>query len=140
MKLNFNLIVFWGIFTLLFFFSTSAKTQQGDLKNAEIHKQSGLTYFSKGQYELAIEEFSRAIEINHKYAVVFLERGKAFSKKGDFDRAIGDCDKAIELNPKYSDAYYTRALAWADKVYTGCFLNYWTRLVEVRWHFSTALA
>ena len=73
---------------------------------------AGLTHYSKGEYNKAMERFSRAIELNPQLSVAYNNRGSAYAKKGEYDRAIQDYDRAIELDPSDADAYYNRGLAY----------------------------
>ncbi|MCU4139364.1 MAG: hypothetical protein MW690_001296 [Methanophagales archaeon] len=51
------------------------------------------------EYEQAIEDFSKAIELNPNYAGAYYNRGIAYAKLNQHERAIEDYNKAIELNP-----------------------------------------
>ena len=77
---------------------------------------AGLTHYSTGEYNKAMERFSRVIELNPQLSVAYNNRGSAYAKKGEYDRAIQDYDRAIELDPSDADAYYNRGLAY---MYTG---------------------
>ena len=65
----------------------------------------GAAYIDKGDFDRAIEDCNKAIELKPDYAEVYYNRGLTYGIKGDFDRTIKDCNKAIELNPKFSLAY-----------------------------------
>jgi len=52
----------------------------------------------------AIADYSKAIELDPKFAPAYNARGITYAKKGDPDRAIADFDNAIELDPKYTVA------------------------------------
>ena len=63
----------------------------------------------RGQYSDAIEDFTKAIEINPEYTEVYAIRGLIYSGQGEYDHAIEDFTKAIEINSEYADAYCARA-------------------------------
>ena len=67
---------------------------------------------AEGRLDKAIEDYTKAIELNPQHANAYHNRGLAWSKKGDRDKAIEDYNKAIELNPQYADAYNNRGNAW----------------------------
>ncbi len=75
----------------------------------------GVVYFEKGQYDDAISDYTKALEINPRYAVAFNNRGNAYQGKGQYDQAISDYNKALEINPRFALAYYNRGLAYARK-------------------------
>ena len=66
----------------------------------------------KGEVDKAIEGYTKAIELNPKFAQAYYQRGLAYARKGEVDKAIEDYTKAIELDPDNSDAYYNRGGAW----------------------------
>ena len=65
---------------------------------AEAHHQRGLIHLKKGEYDKAIENFSKAIEINPKYAEAYNNRGLAYEKLGDTQNSIADYSKAVEFS------------------------------------------
>ena len=79
------------------------------------HYNQGVKYQQQGQLDLAIKEYTQAIEIDPKLPQAYLNRGNAYIAQGDYDRAIADCHKAIALNPKFAEAYHNRGLAYALK-------------------------
>ena len=58
---------------------------------------SGTGYLLNGEYEIAIQEFGKAIEIYPAYVQAYGTRGFTYSYMGQYQRAIEDYDKAIEL-------------------------------------------
>lgn len=65
----------------------------------------------KEEYDRAIADCNRAVEIDPNSAKAFYGRGNAWLEKGDNDRAIVDYNLAINLDPNYSDAYDGRGIA-----------------------------
>ncbi|RKY13529.1 MAG: hypothetical protein DRP82_05285, partial [Planctomycetota bacterium] len=75
----------------------------------------GTVWAEKGDFDRAIEDYDRAIELNPKLAEAYYNRGNAWAMKGEYDRAIEDWTKVIELDPKFALAYTNRGLAWDEK-------------------------
>ena len=50
----------------------------------------GIAWWRKGEYDRAIEDYGRAIEIDPKDAVACLNRGLAYWGKGEHDRVEDD--------------------------------------------------
>ncbi|KJU83981.1 TPR domain protein [Candidatus Magnetobacterium bavaricum] len=75
----------------------------------------GLDWHKKGDYDMAIADFTKVIEITPRHAEAYTARGTAWRKKKDFDRAIADYNKSVDINPRYSLAYYGLWLAWNKK-------------------------
>lgn len=62
----------------------------------------GYALFSVGQYAKAIDAFSRAIDLNPRFAEAYLHRGNARKMSGDSKAAVDDFKTAIQLNKKLS--------------------------------------
>ena len=76
---------------------------------------NGEAYVSDHDYDRAITDYTKAIELDRKDALAYLNRGSAYYKKQDYDRAIADYTKAIKIDPKAADAYYGRGFAYKAK-------------------------
>lgn len=63
---------------------------------------------ARGEFDLAVNDYSKAIELNPKDTSVYMNRGLAHYNKKNYDLATADYDKAIELSPKDSMLYFNR--------------------------------
>lgn len=94
--------------------SPSAKTETKSsptplVSDYRPYEERADVYVQKGEYDLAILEYNRAIDINSKEASLYVKRGFAFFNKKNFDLALADYNKAIEIDPKEAKAYFYRA-------------------------------
>ncbi len=64
--------------------------------------------FVKGEYDLAVVNYSKAIDLNPKESSIYLSRGLVYYNRKFYDLAISDYGKVIEINPKEMMAYYYR--------------------------------
>lgn len=80
---------------------------------AKDHNQQGVTYSEQGQYDLAILEFNKALEIAPGFPEAYNNRGITYSKKDQFDSAISDFSKALDIDPKDTKVLYNRGLTYA---------------------------
>jgi len=70
--------------------------------------EEGLKYSNKGEYDKAIETFSRAIGISRRYSIAYSCRGIAYMEKGDYIKAMSDFNKSIEIDPDIAIYYQQR--------------------------------
>lgn len=70
--------------------------------------------FGQGEYETAIEDFTRAIEIDPEYALAYSRRGLTYYDLGEYEQAIADYTRAIELDPKDIFYYTDRGNAYRE--------------------------
>jgi tetratricopeptide (TPR) repeat protein len=68
---------------------------------------------SKGDFDGAIAQYTRALEIDPKMAAVYNNRGNARASKQDQVGAIADYSDALKLDPAFSEAYANRGLSRA---------------------------
>jgi Tfp pilus assembly protein PilF len=66
----------------------------------------------KHERQKAIDDYSRAIQLEPKNRFNYLLRGHVWSRQGDHDRVIADFDEAIRLTPDEASAYVARAIEW----------------------------
>jgi tetratricopeptide (TPR) repeat protein len=78
------------------------------------HYCLGLAFYAQDNYDLAITNLDKAIELDATSPGVYFLRGSIYDKQGKEDLAIADYTKAIELDPKHMDAYIGRGNAFAD--------------------------
>jgi len=85
----------------------------------------------KGDYNGAISDYTKAIEIYPNNASAYYNRGSAKADLKDFKGAISDYTKAIEINPNDSDAYFNRADSkYQLKDYYGAISDF-TKAIEI---------
>jgi tetratricopeptide (TPR) repeat protein len=85
-------------------------------------KQEALTSFErgkdsyeKGDYDLAIKDFTESIELDPNLAWAYNNRGISYYEKEEYDLALNDFTEAIRLDPKYALAYNNRGNAFHRK-------------------------
>jgi protein O-mannosyl-transferase len=83
--------------------------------SAEAYNNRGLDVAAKGQQEIAIREFSKAIELKPHYAEAYSNLGSAYAAQDRIDQAISAYGKAIELDPKLAPAYNNRCGAYNEQ-------------------------
>lgn len=83
------------------------------IKQATEYKEEGTTLFKEGKYELALEKYRQAAEVdefNRSFnAAVYMNIGTCLSKMGKHKEAIRELTKSIDCNPNYAKAYLKRS-------------------------------
>ena len=77
--------------------------------------QRGIAHGELGNYDAAIADYTKAIEISPNLSQAYNNRGNAYDDLKNYDAAISDFTKAIEINPNLSVAYGNRELARKKK-------------------------
>ena len=70
-------------------------------------------YFASREYDEAIKEYTRAIELKPDFAEAYNNRAYAFYSKHDgTGDPMSDLNRALELRPKFAHAYNTRGCVY----------------------------
>jgi len=77
----------------------------------EGYLDKGDEYYDNEEFEKAIEYFSKAIDLDSKYAKAFIYRGNAKCRLNELKSAILDFNKAIDFNPNNAIAFNNRGNA-----------------------------
>ncbi|WP_236840840.1 tetratricopeptide repeat protein [Bradyrhizobium sp. CCGE-LA001] len=90
----------------------TALINSGDAKPSALalaYNNRGNAYTATAEYDRAISDFGRAIEIASDYVKPLNNRGVAHLRMGAYDEAIKDFGGAIRLDPGYGSAFANRA-------------------------------
>ena len=91
----------------------------------------GIEEMRRGNYDEAIANYSKAIDLEPKSALAYALRGDAHVFRGNLDQAIVDSTKAIEIDPRFSPAYIVRGLANRDKGNLDQAIVDYTKAIEI---------
>ena len=81
-----------------------------EAKTALFYYKQGNEKIKLGDYQGAIADFSKSIELNPNVFPSYFSRGVAKLELGDYPGSIEDFNKAIELNPNLFQAYKNRGI------------------------------
>lgn len=79
------------------------------MSDYKYYLDNGIFNFQNGDFEPAIENINKSLELKNDWAVPYFFRGAAYQALEDFDEAMMDYTKALSLDDKMTDAYYNRA-------------------------------
>ena len=88
-------------------------------ESAAFSNNRGLEYHNNGEYDRAIEYFSRAISLNPKDANLYINRGDAYNGKNEYDLAIGDYKEALIAAENSADIndIFAITMNYANRIY-----------------------
>ncbi|MFA6246940.1 MAG: tetratricopeptide repeat protein, partial [Mucilaginibacter sp.] len=80
-------------------------------QTAENFMQSGNAKAGAKNYNAAIADFTKAIQLEPKNGRAYFYRANAYNDQKEYMMAVQDYDRAIELDPKNPFAYFYRGNA-----------------------------
>jgi tetratricopeptide (TPR) repeat protein len=83
--------------------------------SSEAYYNQGIMEYEEGQYELSIENFKKAIEIDDAVFDYHYNLGLAYIKTEDYDSAIKSFNQGASINAKDTDLYVNLGLAFYSK-------------------------
>ncbi len=72
---------------------------------ARSHTELGAAYFQQNKFEIALDEFNRAVEIDPAYAQAYNGLGLVYAALGEDAKADANFKKAIEVQPGNSESH-----------------------------------
>lgn len=98
-----------GILIVSILLSTNVEGQ-----SAKRHYKAGSDFIESKKFEFAIEEFTKAVNIDPGYTKAYIERGKLYDKLGNKEAAIEDFSKATVFKPKDEELFYYLGRCYND--------------------------
>ena len=81
-------------------------------RDAYYYYSQGYKYYQEKNYKLAIECYTKSVDIDDKNADVYFARALAYDWFGEKELAIADYTSAIEYDYKWASAYYNRGMIY----------------------------
>ncbi len=76
------------------------------------HRHFGNTNSDLAEYEFAVADFTRAIELDPEYVTAYYNRGVLYWRElRNAYRSIRDLTRVLELKPTWAEALFNRAMA-----------------------------
>lgn len=74
------------------------------------HNSRGNYHFQNENFNLAFQDYQRALAIKPDYPMALTNRGNIYKLNGDLDMALADFNKALELSPANPEAYTNKGV------------------------------
>jgi len=104
------LVVYLGAFL-----ATSAQAEDRSAIDVVALVERAHRHWSKGEYQLAIERFTAALNLAPQSSELLACRGACYLQLADWDRALVDLNQAIGLRPKDAALFDLRSKCWIGK-------------------------
>jgi tetratricopeptide (TPR) repeat protein len=78
------------------------------------HFRKGNEFAQAGDFEMAIQEYTEALDQNPDHVSVLVNLGVAYYSTGQLEQAVAQYEKAIELAPEDADVYSNLAAAYVQ--------------------------
>ena len=102
------------------------------------YPQCFLAYNNRGSlfdkqelYDRAIDDYSKAIELNPDYAKAYNNRGFDYDNQHLYDKAIADYAKALEIDPNFTKAYNNLEIAFLKQGLYDRVISDYTKTIKI---------
>ena len=82
--------------------------------HAAAYYNLGIAYWTIGQKEKSMENYSLAIATNLQYAEAYYGRGVCYYYLNEPEKAMADYTAALKINPNLESVYYNRGITYAN--------------------------
>ncbi len=90
----------------------AAETNPEKITDAQTCNNRAIISATKGQYESAILDFTRALEKNPEYAEAYFNRALVHAAIGHEQQAVSDFTEAIRQKPRFTESYTNRGFIY----------------------------
>ncbi len=87
--------------------------QLGLTQDPTVYLNRGQAYFRLDMYDLAEQDFLRALELDPENPAVHFNLGTLYLQTGDEEKAVEHLTRTLELDEGFAAAYFNRAMALA---------------------------
>jgi tetratricopeptide (TPR) repeat protein len=94
---------------LILFLMLSVISLISNAQNARQYYKAGLTFATGAHYQDAVDQFTKAINLDPEYAQAYSERARAYEAMGNLADAVTDLKRAITFEPNEAELYYHTA-------------------------------
>jgi tetratricopeptide (TPR) repeat protein len=99
----------------------------------------GILAAKEGNYDLAIENFQRALQIDSEHSIALQNLGSAYRQKKDWPQAKSALERALALNPDDAEANYGLGIVYAQLNDTDRAYDYLQKAIILRPAYPEAL-
>jgi len=114
-------------------FSEMDNLEHANSKNvlAQLAYEDGMAYMQEKEYDMAIKKFTKAIELDPKFAFAWDNLGICYRKTNQYEDAIKAYEKSLEINPKGKMPLINIAVTYNLKKEFKQAIKYYARYIEL---------
>lgn len=120
--------------------NSNAQVQQPPLSTALEYERRADHHQFNHEYEAALEDYTKAIELDPKMAEAYLQRGNIYGdlpkERGGEERAMADYTRCLEIDPNNASARWNRATGEGNSGKPNEAIADWTAFIEGDTDFS----
>jgi tetratricopeptide (TPR) repeat protein len=83
-------------------------------KLTDAYYNRGCVYLELCEYDKAVEDFNKVIELDPKHPTVYSKLGRICYEKGDYNQAMDYFNKAVKVYPTSDVVYYDRGALYTE--------------------------
>lgn len=103
----------------------------GASSEINLYNSRGYQSFEKGQYDLAIADYNRALAIDSNDTLVLANRANAYVAQSKLNEAVADFKKVLGIDPKDYKVCHDLGLTYADMRDYDNALTYFNKVLEI---------
>ena len=92
---------------------------------------AGVARMQTGNYEMAVEHFTKALNLKFSPAMTHCFRATAYGELKQYDKGINDYNATLEISPDACEVYYRRGLLYLSKKEPDMALEDLTRSIKL---------
>ncbi len=112
--------------------------QSGSERRAEKFYNQGLKKSQNKQYQKAIAEYTKAINIDSQFIDAYLKRCEMYYKLGNHQGILDDCYQIIKINPFIAKAFYYQGRARYSLGYVQGAIDSYSEAIRQEPHYAQA--
>ena len=87
-----------------------AEPARRNLKKASVYINRGVLYNDLKKWDLALDDYNRAIEIDPQNTDAYNNRASLYGELKKYDLALADFNQVLKIDPNYPNAYLGKGL------------------------------
>lgn len=119
-------------------FNAAVALETNMVPRSAMYMNRGYYYMQTTNYDKAVEDYSKSIQLNPSYQTAYAHRAWVFILQQRYDLAIMDCNMAIMLKPDDFDTLYYKGEAYSATHENNKAIEAYSKAIEINTNFCWA--